>query len=51
MTVLETFAEFAAAARLDSLTESEGEILRLHLLDTMGAAIAGSKTPTGQARG
>lgn len=49
MTTLERFAEFAAAARLDHLSTAERDILALHLLDTMGAAIAGRNTPTGQA--
>ncbi|MAF48411.1 MAG: MmgE/PrpD family protein [Rhodospirillales bacterium] len=49
MTVLKTFAEFSAATRLDQLSDAEREILKLHLLDTCAAAIAGSNTPIGQA--
>ena len=49
MTTLETFAEFAAQTRLGDLSESERDILSRHLLDTMGAAIAGRHTPIGLA--
>lgn len=49
MTILESFAEFAANARLDQLSEAEQEILGRHLVDTMGAAIAGSRTRIGLA--
>jgi len=49
MTILESFAEFAANARLYQLAETERHILGRHLLDTMGAAIAGTHTPIGLA--
>ena len=49
MSVLESFTEFSAAVRLDFISEEERQFLGLHLMDTMGAAIAGSHTPTGQA--
>ena len=47
MSVLESFTEFSAAVRLDFISEEERQFLGLHLMDTMGAAIAGSHTPTG----
>ena len=46
MSVLESFTEFSAAVRLDFISEEERQFLGLHLMDTMGAAIAGSHTPT-----
>jgi 2-methylcitrate dehydratase PrpD len=49
MTILESFAEFSANTRLDQLSKIEQNILGRHLLDTMGAAIAGRRTPIGQA--
>ncbi len=49
MTVLETFAEFTAQLRLDGIAAAEREILGLHLVDSTAAAIAGTRTPTGQA--
>ena len=49
MTVLETFAAFSARMRYADLSRPEKETLSLHLLDTMGAAIAGCRTPNGQA--
>jgi len=49
MTILESFAEFAAGRRLDQLSKTEGDILSRHLLDTMGAAVAGCHTPIGLA--
>ncbi len=48
MTVLETFAGFAARVRHSDLTDVEKARLSLHLLDTMGAAIAGRQTPVGR---
>jgi 2-methylcitrate dehydratase PrpD len=47
MTILETFAEFSAQVQYPNISHIEKEIIALHLLDTMGAAIAGSKTPNG----
>ena len=49
MTIIDSFADFAAKARLDQLSQTERSILGSHVLDTMGAAIAGCHTPTGQA--
>jgi 2-methylcitrate dehydratase PrpD len=49
MTVLETFADFSAHVRYPDLSDPERETLSLHLLDTMGAAIAGCRTPNGRA--
>jgi len=49
MSILETFAQFAADARLDRLSKSERDSLGRHLVDTMGAAVAGCHTPIGSA--
>ncbi len=49
MTILEKFAAISAQTALDDLPETGREILGRHLLDTMGAAIAGCHTPIGLA--
>lgn len=49
MTVLERFAEYLTQLRLDALAEDEHTILGLHLLDTVGASVAGMRTADGQA--
>jgi 2-methylcitrate dehydratase PrpD len=48
VTVLETFADFAAHIEYRALPAVEREIVSLHLLDTVGAAIAGRRTPNGE---
>jgi 2-methylcitrate dehydratase PrpD len=48
MTVLETFADFAAHVAYRDMPQAEREIVSLHLLDTVGAAIAGCRTPNGE---
>jgi 2-methylcitrate dehydratase PrpD len=48
MSVLEAFAEFSATLQFESLSSEDKEIVGLHLLDTMAAAIAGTGTPIGQ---
>lgn len=48
MTVLESFAAFSAQVQYRDVPDSEKQIIALHLLDTMGAAIAGCQTPNGR---
>lgn len=48
MTTLETFANFSANVQYREIPEAEKEILSLHVLDTIGAAIAGCRTPNGK---
>lgn len=44
MTTLQTLAAFTAETELTSLPESARDTLRLHLLDTVGAILAGATT-------
>ena len=49
MTSLETLAEFVQDRRLCEPPAALLDRVKLHLLDTMGALLAGSRTPEGQA--
>lgn len=45
MSVLEQIAAYVAGVRYDALASPERDALKIHLLDTMGAMIAGHATP------
>ena len=49
MSAVETLAEFVTALRIRDVSETALDQLRLHLFDTIGAALAGGTTAEGSA--
>jgi hypothetical protein len=50
MSVLERIAEYVAGADPGALSAEQTEALAIHVLDAVGAMIAGRATPEGAAR-